>query len=288
MHVKSGTQVPIADTAECVTAAFEGYIAGDITVDSDNLAVMMKENFVNADRSLLLFDDESDKPIAFAMMAVRPDRPTLSRVMGFGVIPSHAGKGHGKTFMRQVIESERKHGVKTLELECVQQNTPGVRLYSGLGFTIFKHLPGYERSSLASESEGTAPAAAANDEALKVADPEQVRALMQESVDKDVAWQAFNPPISDPNTEAYTLGHAHCIIGNPKEEGKPARLRCFFVEPEYRGKGEAVRLAKAVIAKIDKDFEVMAWFPSELVEPLATKLGLKVASLSQYQMRMDI
>lgn len=282
MYTKPATDLSYEKFSEAFNAAYDGYIAGTFTTTPEYMIHFVKVNYVSLSRSLVMYDSETNEIIGFCIIAVRPDRPKLSRVATFGIVPTHKGKGVGSKLIREAIASERAHGTETLELECIQENTAALKLYQKAGFKILRELAGYEgKASDEALAEGTLA-----EPELQDGDIEHIRGLVRKYASEDLPWQAWIAE-ADETSKAFTLGHAHCIYKVP--EGKDdIRLVTLFVEPEYRGKGEATRLAKAVAKKLNKYIVAAALYPKEYGQGIAKSLGLKDLFISQYQMRVDL
>lgn len=58
-------------------------------------------------------------------------------ILAMYVSPDYRGKNIGKQLIEQAIHDAKQAGIEQLLLGVVTTNTPGVRLYKSLGFTIF-------------------------------------------------------------------------------------------------------------------------------------------------------
>jgi ribosomal protein S18 acetylase RimI-like enzyme len=67
----------------------------------------------------------------FAVLAVRGARGWIG---GMGVAPEARGHGLGAALMREVLAEARRLGLRSVDLECLTQNAPALRIYEALGF----------------------------------------------------------------------------------------------------------------------------------------------------------
>jgi GNAT superfamily N-acetyltransferase len=118
--------------------AFEGYFVPMVhTVES--LAAMIANNDIQLDHSLVLRAPGQ----GYAGVALLARRGPRSWVGGMGIVPEWRGLGLGAMLLREVIERARSFGIRTMQLEVLEQNVVARRLYESLGFHVVRPLPVY-------------------------------------------------------------------------------------------------------------------------------------------------
>lgn len=281
MHSRPATDCSWADLAALVTKAFEGYFS-PVHHTAETLEPYFEAHFIDRSISHVFYHDEqSTEPVAFVMFAVREDRPGQARVAAMGVIPTYQAKGTGSKALQHAIEAEKKRGTKVLELECIDLNERGVRLYTRAGFQKIRQLWGYKTEASAAEPV-THPD-------LQNISLEEVDAVVAANAVPDLPYQARGFVKLTEGGVAFRLDHAYCVINNPEAEGDEVKVWSFIVEREWRGKGQAKRLIEAMVAKFpDKKFDVRPLFPREYTEPLMKYVKAEPYPLCQYHMRLDL
>lgn len=283
MESHPATTVSLAQLAEVFNDSFADYSGGPVNFNADTLAEWISNNFISLPRShVLLSRDDSSKPIAFGFIALRDDKPGESRIPMLGVVPSARG-GTGSRLVEQMIRGEKANGVKVIWLECLQDHALAVNLYRRKGFTIHQELPGWQRDALL-------PHELVSDPDLQVCTVEEIDALVKQYGAKDLPWQAwgFRLRCGPSGGQAFRLGHAYCVVSNPDDVDEEIVVHSLILPPEWRGKGEATRLAKAVMSTFPgKKWQVYPLFPKEYTEAIAKKLGFKQDEI-QYQMKLSL
>jgi GNAT superfamily N-acetyltransferase len=148
-------------TEELVAAfnrAFEGYFV-PMTHTVESLVAMIANNDVRLDHSLVLRAPGH----GYAGVALLARRGVQSWVGGMGIVPEWRGLGLGALLLRAVIEQARSAGVRTMQLEVLEQNVVARRLYESLGFRVVRALPVYtgaltlNADSIAAAASGVEP-----------------------------------------------------------------------------------------------------------------------------------
>lgn len=284
MWSRRATELPLAELAEIINAAFTGYIGTPVVLTAESLADFCPRNNVSLELSYVFYESEtSTEPLAFAFIGVREDKPGEARLVSMGVVPSSQGKGAGSRALQRVIDAERQRGTKILELECIVQNERGVRLYHRAGFKTIGEMVGWETTEALSDP----PKPNAD---LTRCSIEEVDDKVRAYGSKTLPWQAAGFAKLERSVNAFRLGDAYCVVSDMDDDTKDmVYLTCLIVEPQSRRKGEAKRLVQAVMALCPgKKFRAMPIFPLEYGEPLATSLGLTKMDKWLYQMRLDL
>jgi ribosomal protein S18 acetylase RimI-like enzyme len=307
MESRPASSIPLAQLVRLVNSAFEGYVGGVVNHDEESLAAWCRKHFMVLELSHVFFDTgatdggadnngnndgNGGEPIAFGLIAVREDRPGQSRLAAFGVTGWAQGKGIGSRAMVMIAERERERGVEVLELECMQHNPRGVKMYQKLGFEVLRDLPGWVVPlSEENEVQKQGDDAAALLEEVTV---EEVDALVKRWATADLPWQAWFVSTMAMAKRGFRLGHAWCVTSDPEGEAeskgeKTVELATLIVEPGWRRRGEGTRLIRAMMGRFrGRKWEVPAILPAEYVNELARRFGAERGEKAQYQMRLKL
>ncbi len=126
---------------EGVTAAFNLGFAGyylPMAQTPDGLAQMMRENDVRLDDSAVLYIN--DALAGVGLVGVREARGWIA---GMGVAPEWRGQGIGARLLERLLTHMRAIGVRRIQLEALDVNTPALSLYGRLGFRTLRSLVVY-------------------------------------------------------------------------------------------------------------------------------------------------
>ncbi|MGP3590331.1 GNAT family N-acetyltransferase [Vagococcus sp. WN89Y] len=210
-------------------------------------------------------------PEAIALVA---RRGTSARLAAFAIRPAYRGQGLGKKLMLPLVAELMAEGVQQLWLEVTSDNLHGQALYHSLGFSIERLLCGYQCV------ETSAPAHSV----LSEVDPlDVVRKAVGECSSK-LPWQ-IDPltAVSLPAKAFEYRKHAYAIVSGWQD--KPL-LRFIYVEPEYRHKGFACELLRA----LSPHFPALCTPVSvpESFTPLFQRAGYNTLAISQYEMRASL
>ncbi|KAH7123089.1 acetyltransferase, gnat family [Dactylonectria macrodidyma] len=285
MESKPASDLSLAEIAELVNRSFSNGIWGEVNYSAEEIGVWFKRNFTSLELSHIYYlPSDLETPVAFAFISTREDKPTEVRIAPMGVVPSFRRQGLGIKAMNALIEAEKKRGTTLLELECAQKNTAALNLYKSVGFFASQELCTWE---------GTSPEADNSSSASTLGECEmaEVEQLVKLHAADDLPWPAwgFNAPPT--KGRAFTQGHAYCCIADP-DDAKPdaaVELLTLFVEPEWRGKGEAKALLKEIMAKYPgKKWVASGPFPKQYGEKLVAEMGFKEVDSARYQMRLAL
>ena len=291
MESKSASLLSDTELAELVNHSFEGYMGSPVSHTGESLVKWCAANYVDLPLSYIFYlpDESSTKPVGFGVMGIREDKPTHSRLVAMGVVPESQGKRVGGRALAKIIEGERERGMEVLELEVINSNERGVKLYKSAGFEIVRELVGWEKNAAVSSPEGAEDVAGLLSE-LRECSVEDVDVLVKPSCAEDLAWQAWGFARSVSPQRAFTLNEeAYCVISVPEQEDQAITITCLFVKPESRGKGASVRLARAMEAKFPgRKWWLKPIFPREYGEKLAKATGFTELGVGEYQMRLKL
>jgi GNAT superfamily N-acetyltransferase len=175
--------------------------------------------------------------------------------------------------MQRLIAEAKERGERRMLLEVIEQNTAGVRLYSGCGFRVIRRLVSYTGA-------GGANAHADLEEV-------DIRAAARMATCHglpDLPWQISGESLAQLGLphKAYRLDSAWAIISNP--DAPRVAIRAVLVEPHARHHGQATRLLEAIMAQhAGKQWDVPAHCPEE-IGGMFERVGLTRGSLAQLQM----
>jgi ribosomal protein S18 acetylase RimI-like enzyme len=120
--------------AALFNAGYEDYYV-PVHLDAELLARHLEHGDVDLDASRIALRD--GRPIGFCVLGVRGDEGWIG---GMGVAAGERRSGVGKVLMGAVIEEARRHGLRRIVLEVLEQNEPARRLYERLDFAHVRDL----------------------------------------------------------------------------------------------------------------------------------------------------
>ncbi len=145
----------VSEVAESVlvdawNAAYDGYFV-PMRRTAEDLRAHVRVGSIDLRRSIVWLED--DRPVALSLLGVRPagtpaaavssdaDGAAGSRgwVGGFGVAPSHRGRGLAGPLIEEQLVVARSTGVRHVVLEVLEQNWAR-RVYERAGFAITRRL----------------------------------------------------------------------------------------------------------------------------------------------------
>ncbi|MDY7075408.1 MAG: GNAT family N-acetyltransferase [Chloroflexota bacterium] len=271
IELGSVTGYGLSEATELLNRGFVDYFL-KIEFDVASLLHMVCHDGIDIASSRIVSQD--GKAVGVALIA---RRGWTSRLAGMAIVPEARGKGIGKWLMEQLISEAKERGERTMVLEVVEQNAPGVRLYQGCGFRALRQLVGYA----VAEPEGVGGE-------LKEIDVREAARMATMYGLPDLPWQVSGESLSraGPPGKAYRMGSAYVAISDP--ERPHAAIRTIVVEPEARKQGQATRLLRAVTAEHPgKTWIVPALCPAE-IGGVFEKVGFEKEDLSQLQMTLEL
>jgi RimJ/RimL family protein N-acetyltransferase len=121
--------------AAMFTSAFTGYFF-PMTMTAEAMVAHWRLNHIDGARSLVMLDVEG----AFAGMTLIGARGTRGWCGGFGIVPAFRGRGAGKRLAREMVETARASGLRSLQLEVLSQNAAARAIYEGAGLSVRRRL----------------------------------------------------------------------------------------------------------------------------------------------------
>jgi hypothetical protein len=100
------------------------------------LATHWRLYHIDGARSLVLLDRAG----AFAGMTLIGARGARGWCGGFGVTPAFRGRGVGKRLAREMVETARASGLRSLQLEVLSQNGAARSVYETAGLTVRRQV----------------------------------------------------------------------------------------------------------------------------------------------------
>lgn len=281
MESRPISELSDSQIADVFNKSFEDYIGTLVNFTAESMSNYITLNYLSKAHSHAFYSSENpNEPIGFALIAIRPDKPTETRLGAMGIVKASRGKGVGPKALKMVFDAEKARGMSTVGFECIQQNAPAVKMYTNGGCIITRELLGWQHTP----RQGEFPA----DSEPKPCSFEEVDALVKTCAAGDLPWQAWGFDKTPETNRAFRLGDAYCVVTDPEDKEKDTvKLACLIVTPQSRGKGEATRLAKAMMGRFPgKKWMAPPIFPKEYGQGLAKKLGFQKTELTQYQLEM--
>jgi ribosomal protein S18 acetylase RimI-like enzyme len=125
--------------ANMFTEAFTGYFF-PMNMTPEALANHWRLYHIDGARSLVMRDPEG----TFVGMTLIGARGTRGWCGGFGVAPAFRGHGAGKRLAREMVETARASGLRSLQLEVLAQNDAARATYKSAGLTVRRRVRSVE------------------------------------------------------------------------------------------------------------------------------------------------
>lgn len=216
----------IKELCNLFNAAFADYLV-KIEMTAEKLQDKFDSEDINLAHSVSLFS--KGKPVGFIFHGVRDTKNgKVVYNAGTGVIPEFRGKNATVSMYEFILPKLAKSGVNEIVLEVIDKNTPAIKSYKKVGFTILHELEcfkGYPDISKPNDS-------------LIVEESEQNFTPPEHFWDWQPTWQNTTQTVKQSgNYKTWSIYHNNTQIayltGNP-ESGKIAQ---FAVDPAHRWKG---------------------------------------------------
>ncbi len=257
--------------ANLFTRAFEGYVGGEVSLSAESVQHFIASQGINLVLSQIVLSE--GEAIALAFVA---RRGWTSRLATMGVVPKAQHQGLGTVFMKQLIAQAKARADRVYELEVIEQNPAGVKLYEKVGFKKLRRLVSLELEN---------PQAEAMCE-LESVDIAEAASFVAYHAPLDLPWQvgAFNLFNGAEPSKAFRIDDAVVVFSDP--EADTIRLHNVTVARQRQGLG--TRLLQSLFAKYPaKIWRIPALCPEEY-QPFFKKQGFTLGELSQFQMRLDL
>jgi ribosomal protein S18 acetylase RimI-like enzyme len=277
MELKPASAFSLEELAELFTDAFTGYIGVSVSMTAESLGAMIIRDGIDMDQSQIFV--ENGTAIGFGYIA---RRGSAIRLAAMGVGSKSQEHGVGTKALTALIEAAKARGDSYFELEVIEQNTRGVRLYTHAGFKSLRKLIGWE-TDLPTVPKSTAPTGL---EEISIA--EMAKAVLDYG-SEDLPWQTagFSVSHAEPPSLAFRLDNAYVMISNP--EAEKIQILSLLVPPKYRQQGQATRILQALLATYpEKKWAAQPRFPEEYGVNLGPKFGCTPMKINQFQMRLDL
>ncbi len=131
-------ELALPELADAFNAAFEGYFV-PMHHSGESLAAMVRTNDIHLADSLIARTRSGDL-LGVGLLGVRGTRGWIG---GMAIVPPLRGHGRGALLLTALIDRARQLGLRTLQLEVLDQNAPARRLYARLGFVETRPLVVY-------------------------------------------------------------------------------------------------------------------------------------------------
>jgi ribosomal protein S18 acetylase RimI-like enzyme len=275
----SGTPVAectAARVANALTRSFEGYVM-PVNVSAQGYERRFRPENLDPFASRVYFRES--RPVAVLLVA---RRGWTSRIAAMAVAPEVRGRGVGRQIMQGAIREAVSRGDRSVLLEVIENNTPAVNLYTGLGFSPLRRLVGYHRGP-----GGVAPDTA---DTLSALDPLDFARVAAREGERGLPWMLAAETLSSTVSpaEAYHLDHhAYALIGD--SDAAVITLTALVVPRADRRKGWGTRLMRALYAAFaDRSWSIPAIVPEELAPAFFTQCGWELQDTRQLEMVLDL
>ncbi len=269
---KPASTYSIEQIADLLTRSFEGYFV-PINITETALLTMMRRDSIDLAESRVLI--KNGEPIGAALIA---RRGWTSRLAAMGIISQERNSGAGSWAMNILVEEARARSDREMQLEVIEKNTAGVKLYQKFGFETIRRLVGYTLEH---------PQVDSKDELQEVDIRELARLITYHGI-KDLPWQLSGTTIANhtPPSRAFRLHDAYCLISNP--EAEHVAISSVLVKTGSRGAGLSPVLIRAVFSRFPKKvWHVSAIFPEEM-GAIFEQVGMRREEISQFQMTLKL
>lgn len=258
----------IAEVADILNRGFADYFV-KIQITTPALFHMVATDGIDAAESRVVLSDS--EMVAVALVA---RRGWNSRLAGMAVIPKARGCGIGSWLTAELLAESKARGERRMELEVIEANAAGVRVYEKSGFRTLRRLLSF---GLRGAEDGRATG-------LEEVDIREVSRRVTAHGLSDLPWQISGESLAQmcPPSRAYKMGSAYAAVSNPDEP--VVSIRSIVVEPRERRKGNAARLLRGLMAEYPgRQWNVPALCPEE-IGTLFESVGFTRGPLSQLHM----
>ena len=259
--------------AELFNSAFDGYVGGSFTFTAETFQNFIASQGVNLVLSqVVLLESE---PAGLALIA---RRGWSSRLAAMGIVPEAKYQGVGTAFMKELLTQARARADRMFELEVIEQNSAGVRLYEKLAFKKLRRLLGFTLEH---------PEGALSCE-LEPVDIVEAASFITQHAPTDLPWQvgAFNLALAGEPSKAFKVDSGIIILSDPGADS--IRLHNLTVARDKQKQGVGTKIMQSLFAMYPgKTWLIPALCPEEY-QSFFEEQGFKKGDLSQFQMRLNL
>lgn len=193
----AASDLALPELTDAVNQAFEGYLV-PMHHTPETLSAMVRTNDIRLDISLVAQTPEGALA-GIGLLGVRGDRGWIG---GMAVAPKFRGRGQGAVLLDVLTSRAKGLGVKTLQLEVLEENEHARRLYVRHGFEDLRPLAVYT-STLATPM----PAPLTEDAVITHADMEELLSHYAATHSAVAPWQREEASLRNmgASLEAYAL-----------------------------------------------------------------------------------
>ena len=274
--IAAGVDQPSDALITVLNTAFEGYLGGSLELDRAGFQQLLVRH--QADLSLSRVALEGEVPIAVGLVA---RRGWTSRLAIMGVHPDARGRGVGTALTQALVDEAKERGDRRYELEVIEQNETGVRLYRKAGFETHQQLLEFRHPPIEGDPPGAPPP-------LQEIDVAEAAGAIAAQAEPDLPWPVTGESLTQlgPPVKAYRLGSTHAIVDVPASG--EARLLGMVVPPEARRRDQGRSLLHALRVNHPKH----GWLvPANCPERFARffqQCGFEQGELRQFHMHLDL
>ena len=281
VNIDGISETPVAEctatvVADALTRSFEGYVM-PVNVSAQGYERRFRPENLDPFASRVYFREAT--PVAVLLVA---RRGWISRIAAMAVEPEVRRRGVGKQVMRGAIQDAVSRGDRSILLEVIEQNTPAVELYTGLGFSPFRRLVGYQH--------GPGGAAPNKADTLSEFDPLEFARVAAREGEPGLPWMLTPETLSGmvSPARAYHLDHhAYAMIGDPETE--VVTLTALVVPRVHRRKGWGNRIMQALYAAFaEQSWAIPATVPEDLAPAFFRRCGWGLQGTSQLEMGLEL
>jgi ribosomal protein S18 acetylase RimI-like enzyme len=259
------------ETLEILNRGYSDYMV-PIHLDSAGFHRMIRVDGIDVSLSQVVI--KTGKGVGASLIA---RRGWSSRLAGMAIIPEARGAGVGGLVMEELIRCAQERGDHRMELEVILGNDPATHLFRKVGFQKIRKLVSFKSKELSGEPSN-----------LEMIDIREVSRIVAAFALPKLPWQLSSQSLAQltPPNLAFHLDSAWAVISSP--QGEQINLSSLVVNPDYRHRGRASRLLRALFAKYPKKiWYIPAIYPEE-VSATFVSVGFQQQILSQYQMELDL
>jgi len=224
MRYKTLENLSIKTLSSLFNHAFADYFV-NIELTAEILKEKIQAEDIKLNKSVGAFSDK--KPVGFIFHAVREiNGEKVAYNAGKGVLPEFRGNGLTKKMYNFLLPVLDRDGVKKIVLEVMEQNTPAIKTYSGLGFKKTSNLECF-KGKVQIESTN-------NEVVFKNQKNEKIR-FLKNYWDWNPTWQHDIKSVVQSSKYETFCGYLNrSLVCYAVSIPKTGRIAQFAVNPKYR------------------------------------------------------